>query len=42
MRFDPDDARIWFDANSLFAGLKLLLGRDPKTDYQDKVADVAL
>ncbi len=42
LRFDADQAKIWFDANSLFAGLKMLLGVDPKADYADKVARVAL
>jgi general stress protein 26 len=42
LRLDPDDAEIWENANSLFAGVKLLLGIDPKKDYQDKVAKVAL
>ena len=28
--------------NSTFAGIKMLLGRDPKKDYGDKTADVPL
>lgn len=42
IRFEPDRAQIWLNENSLFAGVKLLLGGDPKKDYQDKVADVRL
>jgi general stress protein 26 len=42
LRFDPDRAQIWLNENSLFAGIKLVLGRDPKTDYKDKVAEVDL
>lgn len=42
LRFEPDEAQIWLNEHSLFAGVKLLLGRDPKADYRDKVADVRL
>lgn len=42
LRFDPDHAQIWLNENSLFAGVKLLLGADPKKDYRDKVAEVDL
>lgn len=42
LRFDPDHARIWLNENSLFAGIKLLLGRDPKKDYEGKIADIQL
>lgn len=42
LRFDPGNAQIWLNENSLFAGVKLLLGADPKKDYQDKVAEVDL
>ncbi|GHC66640.1 pyridoxamine 5'-phosphate oxidase family protein [Neogemmobacter tilapiae] len=42
LRFDPDQAQVWFDANSLFAGIKMLLGIDPKQDYQDKTATIRL
>ena len=42
IRLDPISAQIWLNENSAFAGLKTLLGRDPKKDYQDKVAEVAL
>lgn len=42
LRFEPEHAQIWLNENSLFAGVKILLGRDPKTDYADKVAEVRL
>jgi general stress protein 26 len=42
LRFDPADAKIWFDASSLFAGIKMLFGSDPKEDFKDKVAEVIL
>lgn len=40
LRFEPSDAQVWLNENSLLAGVKLLLGRDPKRDYKDKVADI--
>lgn len=42
IRFDPEHAHIWLNENSLFSGVKLLLGADPKKDYADKVAEVRL
>jgi general stress protein 26 len=42
LRFDAERAEIWQDAFSLFSGLKMLLGADPKRDYRDKVAEVPL
>lgn len=42
LRFDAERAEIWENASSLVAGLKLLLGADPKRDYRDKVAQVDL
>ncbi len=42
LRFDADRAQVWLNENSALAGVRLLLGRDPKKDYQDKVADVRL
>jgi hypothetical protein len=42
IRFDPDQAQIWLNENSLFAGVKMLMGLDPKTEYRDKVAEVKL
>jgi general stress protein 26 len=42
LRLDPEGAEIWEDASSLMAGIKLLLGADPKKEYRDKVAKVDL
>jgi general stress protein 26 len=42
LRFDPTHAHVWLNENSLFAGIKILMGSDPKKDYKDKVADVNL
>jgi general stress protein 26 len=42
LRFEPGHAQIWLNEHSLFAGIKMLLGSDPKEDYRDKVADVRL
>ena len=42
LRLDAEKAEIWLDASSLVAGVKMLLGADPKKDYQDKVAEVVL
>ena len=42
LRLDPEKAEIWQDASSLIAGIKMLLGADPKQDYKDKVAKVSL
>jgi general stress protein 26 len=42
IRLDPENAEIWIDASSVVAGIKMLLGIDPKKDYKDKVAEVSL
>jgi hypothetical protein len=42
LRFDPEKPEIWLDASSIVAGIKMLLGVDPKKDYKDKVAEVTL
>ncbi len=42
LRFDAERAEIWLNENSLFAGVKMLLGADPKEEYKDKVAEVSL
>ena len=39
---DAERAEIWEDASSLVAGIKMLLGFDPKKEYRDKVAEVRL
>ena len=42
LRFDPERAQIWIDASNVLAGVKALLGFDPKKDAQGKVAEVSL
>ena len=42
LRFDPADAKIWFDASSILAGIEMLFGADPKHTFKDKVAAVML
>ena len=42
LRLDAEHAEIWLDESSLIAGIKLLLGADPKEEYKDKVAEVGL
>lgn len=42
LRLDPDEGEVWLNENNLFAGVKMLIGIDPKKDYQDKVAKVHL
>lgn len=42
LRFDPDDAQVWLNENNLFAGIRMMLGRDPKRDYAHKSGEVRL
>jgi general stress protein 26 len=42
LRFDAEHAEVWLNENSLLAGVKMLLGVDPKRDYADKNAEVDL
>jgi general stress protein 26 len=42
LRFDMERAEIWLDASSVMAGIKMLLGGDPKEQYKDNVAEVRL
>jgi len=42
LRLDAENAEVWIDASSVVAGVKLLLGVDPKRSYRDKVANVPL
>lgn len=42
LRMDTSGAEIWLNENSLFAGMKMLLGIDPKKDYRDSAATVRL
>lgn len=40
--FEPAEAEIWLNDYSLLAGIKMMLGADPKKDYKNKVAQVDL
>lgn len=40
LRFDPAKAEIWLDDSSFFAGIKMLLGSDPKKDYAKNVTQI--
>ena len=43
VRFDAEEAEIWLNASSLFAGIRMWLGAgDPKEDYRENVAKVRL
>ena len=42
LRLDAENAEIWLDGSSIAAGVKSLLGIDPKEDYKDKQARVQL
>ena len=42
LRFDPEHAEVWLNESNLLAGVKMLLGIDPKRDAEDKVADIDL
>jgi general stress protein 26 len=42
LRFQPANGQIWLNEHSLLAGFKLLLGKDPKEEFKDKVANVDL
>lgn len=42
MRMDAGQGQIWLNGSSLLAGIKMLMGADPKAEYADKVAKVDL
>lgn len=42
LRLDPERAMIWLGGSSIGAAIDRLLGRDPKEDYKDKMAEVTL
>jgi general stress protein 26 len=42
LRMDAREAHVWLNENSMLAGIKLMLGADPKRDYADKAGDVDL
>ena len=41
-RFDAREAQVWENGSSLVAGLKMLMGSDPKKDFEDQTAKVRL
>ncbi len=42
LRLDPDQGEVWLNGSSIVAGIKMMMGIDPKRDYKDKVAKVDL
>jgi general stress protein 26 len=42
LRLDAERAEIWLDGSSIVAGIKMLFGADPKREYKNQVAEVAL
>jgi general stress protein 26 len=42
LRLDAEHAQVWENGSSLLAGVKMLMGIDPKKDYKDKVAEIDL
>ncbi len=42
LRLDPERGQVWLNGSSLVAGVKLLMGVDPKKSYRGNVAQVDL
>ena len=42
LRMDPEETHVWLNENSLLAGVKLMLGVDPKRAYEDKTGDIKI
>jgi general stress protein 26 len=42
LRLDPAGGEVWENENSLLAGIRILLGMDPKRSYEGKTASVDL
>jgi general stress protein 26 len=42
LRLEAERAQIWVNEDSVFAAVQLLLGRDPKKVYRDKVTELGL
>jgi general stress protein 26 len=42
LRLDPDRGEVWLNGSSLVAGIRIMLGADPKRDYKEKVAKMNL
>jgi general stress protein 26 len=42
LRFEFDRAQIWLNEHSLIAGVRMMLGSDPKRLFKDKVATLSV
>ncbi len=42
LRLDAERAEIWLDGSSMMAGIKMMLGVDPKQDYKSRTGTVLL
>lgn len=42
VRMDLDSAHVWLSENTMMAGVKVMLGIDPKESYKSKAGDVDL
>lgn len=40
LRFEPDAGRVWLNDKSLLTGVRMMVGRDPRKLYQDKVGEI--
>jgi hypothetical protein len=39
---DPERVQVWLNDSGVLAGVRILLGRDPKREYAGKTADIDL
>jgi general stress protein 26 len=42
MRLNPSEGQIWLDGSGVIAGIKMMLGVNPKENFKNKVAKVDL
>lgn len=42
LRLDAESAEVWLDGSSFVAGIRALLGTDPKRDYEENTAKLNL
>ena len=42
LKLETEKAELWKSGNSIGAAITRLLGRDPKQDYKDNIAEVTL
>jgi general stress protein 26 len=42
LRMDPERVQVWLNDSGVLAGVRILLGRDPKREYAGKTADIDL